>query len=344
MTVSVVVVGFGSEPDLDTCLRAVVDDAGPAGEVVLVDNGIETLPTMDGVTVVPAPRNLGFAGGARLGVERSTGDVLVFVNSDAVIEPGSVAALARSLDDPAVGMVCGCVVLASDRDRVNSVGNPVHVTGISWAGGMGDPVTDHQEACDVASVTGALFAMRREVWDRLGGLDASYFMYYEDADLSLRCWLAGLRVSYCPGARATHSYDFARNPEKLFLLERNRMRTVLTVYPWPLLARALPVLAITEPPLLAIALRDHWFIDRARAWLWVGRHAQALAARRRSIQRKGQSWELLLRALSDELNPPQLTPPPGLRLYNRVVRSYWRRWAPTVASPHTKSATRLDAR
>lgn len=323
-TVSVVVVGFGPEPGLDECLRAAVADAGPAGEVVLVDNGIEAPPSVPGVTIVDASRNLGFAGGAALGVQRSRGELLVFVNSDAVIAPGAIDALTPQLEDPSVGMVCGCVVLADDPTHVNSVGNPIHVTGISWAGGLHDPVAQHQEPCDVASVTGALFAMRREVWTHLGGLDPSFFMYYEDADLSLRCWLAGLRVTYCPDAVARHSYDFGRNPRKMYLLERNRLTAVLSVYPRSLLLRALPVLLLTEPLLFLVAARDGWLRERMNAWSWVLRNAPAVRTRRRANTARVVDPAGLDHVLTSRLTQGQLRVPSGMNVLNAAVTHYWR--------------------
>ncbi len=327
-TVSVVVVGFGPEPGLGECLRAVVADAGPAGEVVLVDNGIEAPPPVAGVTIVHTSRNLGFAGGARVGVERSSGEVLVFVNSDAVIASGTIDALTQELQEPSVGMVCGCVVLADEPALVNSAGNPVHVTGISWAGGLHDPVAQHQAPCDVASVTGALFAMRREVWTQLGGLDPSFFMYYEDADLSLRCWLAGLRVTYCPGAVARHSYDFGRNPRKMYLLERNRLTTVLSVYPRSLLLRALPVLLLSEPLLFLVAARDGWFRERVDAWSWVVRNVPAVRRRRRATTARVVDPGGLDHVLTSRLTQGQLRAPSGMNVLNAAVTRYWRAVTP----------------
>lgn len=323
-TVSVVVVGFGPEPGLDQCLRAVVADAGPNGEVLLVDNGIEERVSIPGVTVVHASQNLGFAGGAGLGVQRSSGEIVVFVNSDAVIAPGAIGALATVLQDRAIGMVCGCVVMADEPTRVNSVGNPVHVTGISWAGGLHEPVDQHRQPGDVASVTGALFAMRREVWMHLGGLDPAFFMYYEDADLSLRCWLAGLRVTYCPDALARHSYDFARNPRKMYLLERNRLTTVLSVYPRSLLLRALPVVLLTEPLLFLVAARDGWFHERVDAWAWVLRNVSAIRTRRRANTARVVDPGALDHVLTSALTQGQFRAPPGMTVLNAAVTHYWR--------------------
>ena len=106
----------------------------------------------------------------------------------------------------------GLVVMVDDPGMVNAAGNPVHFLGISWAGGYGERVSEHAVPRDVASVSGALFAVRRRVWERLGGLDPAYFLYHEDADLSLRVHLTGLRVVYCPRRWPATPTRSARTP------------------------------------------------------------------------------------------------------------------------------------
>lgn len=324
MSVSVVVVGYGAEAALEECLEAIVADTTDADEVVLVDNGIVDPPHVQGVRTVTAHANLGFAGGCALGVASTTGEFLVFVNSDATIRPGALSALTEELRDPTVGLVSGCVLLRGQTDVVNSAGNPVHVSGLCWAGGLGQPRSSHLTASDITSVTGALFAVTRAVWDELGGMRDDFFLYYEDTDLSLRCWLAGLRVRYRPDAVATHAYEFDRNPRKMYLLERNRLATVLTVYPPHLLRRALPVIVLFEPLLLLIAARDGWGIQKVRAWAWLIRHAAKLRRSRRSYSAQVKAPHALDDRLTTHLAATQVRRPAGAALLDRVITRYWR--------------------
>ncbi len=65
---------------------------------------------------------------------------------------------------------------------------------------------DHAAPADVDWVTGAAMIFRREALTAVGGLDESYFLYWEDLDLCLRLWRAGWRVCYVPQACATHEH------------------------------------------------------------------------------------------------------------------------------------------
>ena len=333
MNLSVVVVGHGDEPLLAACLNAVLAQLEPQDELVLVDHGITTPPALPDVRVVTPDRNTGFGGGCAAGVAACSADGLVFVNSDAEIRPGTLEALRRRLEDERVGLVGGLVLLPGEVPTVNSVGLPVHLTGLSWCDGYGQALTDeHATPRRLTSVAGALFACRREVWDRLGGMDTSYFMYHEDTDLSLRTHLLGLDVVLCPEAVAVHAYEFSRNPRKMFHLERNRFLTVLGDYPGHVLRRALPVILALEPLYLVIAVRDGWGREKLRAWGWLLRNARVVAARRRRVQQQVVAPHALDALLAPTITQSQLERPAGLALLNRGLGWYWRLAGPRAAA------------
>ncbi|WP_377643910.1 glycosyltransferase family 2 protein [Oryzobacter terrae] len=332
MTLSAVVVGHGDEPLLAACLEALVAQLRRDDEVVLVDHGITSVPVVDGVRLVTPATNTGFGGGCEVGAREARGDVLVFVNSDAIVEPGAVAAIAEAVADESVGLAGGLVLLAAQPGHVDSAGLPVHLTGLSWCGGYGDPVARHRTPRSVTSIHGAFFGCRREVWDLLGGMDVEYFMYHEDTDLSLRTHLAGLRCILVPDAVATHDHDFSRNARKMFLLERNRFLTVLGDYPSHLLLRVLPVLLVLEPAYLLIAARDGWAAEKLRAWSWIVRHAPDVRARRRRVQAATIAPHALDDLLVPAVTQTQLEAPAAMGALNALLSAYWR-----VAGPRGRT-------
>ena len=325
--VSAVVLAWGDEPVLEEAVHAALASEGVAVDVVLVDNGctsqaVSRLATVPGVTLLEPGENLGFAGGCNLGAARATGDVLAFVNGDAVVRPGALAALAAALDDT-VGLATASLRLHGDDAVLNSAGNPVHYLGISWAGGLGRPASAYAEPAEVASASGAATACRADRFRALGGFCEPMFAYCEDAELSLRCWQRGWRVVYVPGAVVTHRYEFSRNPRKLYLVERNRLFLVLTLWSGRLLALvALPLLA-RELAVLAVAVRDGWARQKLAGWWWLARHASLVQARRREVQAARTVPDAALaRLLTGDVEPgvPELAAPAVLR---RVSRVYW---------------------
>ena len=233
MRASAIVLAHGEEPTLQRCVAALVADG--AADILVVDNeaapgAVASVRGLPGVTVLVPGRNLGFAGGCNYASRHATSDVLVFVNSDAEVRPGALAALVRRVGDPGVGLASASIRLAGDPDLLNSAGNPVHYLMFSWVGGFRESALLHAEVSEVASITGVAFAVRREVWDMLGGFDPSFIAYCEDVDLSLRAWRRPA-VVHEPEAVVLHHYDFARNPAKLYLLERNRLINLIVSRP-----------------------------------------------------------------------------------------------------------------
>jgi GT2 family glycosyltransferase len=328
--VSAVVLAYLADPVLRGSVEALLASAKVDVEVILVDNGcttndVEVLRTLPGVTVVTPGTNTGFAGGCNIGVAAGTGEYVALINQDLVVEPATLARLVEELAEPAVGVAAGTVMLADDPTKLNSNGNPVHVLGISWVGGLGERDT-RVSPTPTAGAMGACLVTRRAHWDRLGGLFEPYFANHEDADFSVRTWRLGLRVMSVPDARAVHNYEFGRTPSKFYLVERNRLMFVATIWS----ARALivlgPALLGLELAMVALAIKDGWIGQKLRGWGWLLRNYRTVWARRRQIQAErlvpDREW---MRVLTDEFDSPLVALPGAIRgPLNAVMRAYWR--------------------
>ena len=333
MLASAIVLAHGPEPQLVACVRALL--AGGADEVLVVDNDAASGPVgevaaLPGVDLLCPGRNLGYAGGCNYAAAKARGEVLVFVNSDAVVAPDAVAILSARVADPAVGLASASIRLADQPESLNSAGNPVHYLMFSWAGNLGEPAWEHPEPVDVASISGAMFAVRREVWELLGGFDEAYFAYCEDVYLSLRAWQAGFRVVYEPAAVALHHYDFGRHRAKHFLLERNRLMNLVLLPERRTRRLLLPAAAAVEVGVLVAAVRDGWAGDKIAGWRWLLVHRRLLAQRRRFAQStRTVPDRALVPLLRGRLDPPAGLGPAVPAPVSAVLDRYWtwvQRW------------------
>lgn len=324
-SVAVVVPAFGFEPLLGRVVAAILASVDVTVELAIVDNGFECPDLAEWaddprITWLRPGHNTGFTGGCNLGAAATTAPVIAFVNSDAVVAPNALRRLVDALSIPGTGLVTGCVVLDATPDIVNAAGNPVHYSMLSWAGGWGDPVAQHRAPTTPASISGALFAVERSWWTELGGFHEVLFAYGEDVELSLRVAMAGLVVRYVPEAVARHHYEFHRNPLKFYLLERNRLVNLLTLYEPLTLLGLLPGLLTVELGVLVTAIRDGWWREKLRSYAWLARHMAALRDRRRLVQGSRLVPDArLIHRLQLTLNPGTRSganvPPP----VNRVV-------------------------
>lgn len=328
--VSVVILAYLDEPDLEASVHSALASIGVDADVVLVDNGctdgaVGRLEGTEGVRVLHPGRNLGFTGGNNAGAAAATGQLVALLNGDAVAEPTALAALAAAALRPDIGIASACVTLASEPELLNSRGSDVHFLGFGWSGGFREPVVEHRAEVDVLGASGAAMAMRRELWDDLGGFHDDYFAYLEDTELSLRCWQRGLRVVYVPEAVVRHRYEFSRNPRKFYLLERNRLLLVLTMFELRTLLVLLAPLVAAEAATLAMAIASGWGREKVASWGWLLKNGRRVAARRRQLQRERTVPDRSLAPrFVAHLDPGNYPLPAALRPFDAVLAGYWR--------------------
>jgi len=325
----VVILGWGAEPYLGECVNAALESRGVDVELVLVDNGtllgdlaaVEHLP---GLRVLRPGRNTGFAGGCNLGAASTSAEYLALVNSDCIVAPDTLAALVAEAARAGIGPVMGSVRYAESPDVINSAGNPVHVLGVSWAGRIGE-VEKRTAPYDVAAASGACLVVTRQLWDSLGGFDEEYFAYVEDTELSLRALRLGHQARCVPTAVALHHYEFSRNPAKMYLLERNRLMLLVTMWSGRALALLFPLLLALELGVLGQAAGQGWARQKIRGWWWLLTNRRHLVERRRLVRAEAavpdQDW---MRILTAQLDDQVIGSAAATRVVNGVVGFYWR--------------------
>jgi GT2 family glycosyltransferase len=325
---SVVVVTFDAGAALDRSLPPLVEQLGADDELIVVDNASrdDTMARVRRLAprarLLAQQRNRGFAAGCNAGAAAARGELLVFLNPDAVVARGFAEAIRRPMDrgwDAWMGVVTA-------GDVLNTTGGVVHFTGIAWSGQVGEPLPAAPPAPrEVAFASGACLAVPRGRWRDLGGFAPAFFMYCEDVDLSLRAWLWGGRVGVEPAARVDHDYAFAKGHYKWRLLERNRAAAVIRTYPGTLLAVLAPALLATELALLVVATASGWGRPKLQANADTLRALPRLLRERRTIQaRRAIGGREFARLLTPDLSSPDLGPVARNPLLRAVLRAYWR--------------------
>ncbi|MBV8387284.1 MAG: glycosyltransferase family 2 protein [Acidimicrobiia bacterium] len=220
--VSAVVVNYNARDHLLDCIRSLRADG--IDEIVLVDNAstdgsVEAVHRIDpDVVIVPTGGNLGFGSAANRGLAVARGRYVTVLNPDAVVEGGTIKALAEALDaDPGLGAVAPRVdnpdgTLYPSVRAFPSMGDAV---GHAFLGFVAPRNRfsrryrmldwDHAHASDVDWASGTCLMLRADALGEDARFDESYFMYVEDVDLCWRLRQAGWRVGYEPAARVVHT-------------------------------------------------------------------------------------------------------------------------------------------
>ena len=233
--VGAVVVSYGPSSPAREAVRSLLEGDLAPEYIVVVNNGPEPLASWTdargmtvsdlsvgarpraGVTLIDAPRNVGYAGGLRLGVAALDPvglDYLWLLNNDIVVHAGALAALvAAGTADPGVGVWGG--TLCSDKafTTVEAVGvrySPWTTRRHQVLAGM--PVIHAQRVPlppRIDFVVGASMFMPLDAYGACGGIPTEYFMYYEELDLVARLRSAGRTVGWCREALIAHGGGLA---------------------------------------------------------------------------------------------------------------------------------------
>ncbi len=256
---------------------------------------------------------------------QARGELLLFLNPDAAPQPGFGEAIRRPWVQDRGWDAWQALVADRDGARINSAGNPVHFTGIVWAGGHGHPLADAPPAAEVSALSGAALAMPRSSWRQLGGFAEDFFLYHEDVDLSLRLRLGGGTLGIEPAAVVDHDYQFDSSPQKWRWLERNRWAFLIRVYPTALLVALAPALLATELALVGVSIRGGWGRQKLAASADLIRWMPRLLRERRRVQAAATvSAARFASFLSADLDSPFIGAAARSPLVRLVLRGYWR--------------------
>ncbi len=296
------------------CLDSVQAAAGPAREILVVDDGDDpTLaPALEGLaTLIRPPRPVGAAAARNLAAERARGRFLWFLDSDSlVLDPQAMAAAVRILDaHPAVGAVGGELLRAADGSL--QLQHKILLPNGSARTELLDPATVRERPADYLPTCACM--VRAVAFRDVGGFDPGYGFLSEDTDLCARLWRWGHAVWVDGRCGVLHDQRHGREQGDLPLMLRNELRFAILHLPH----RRLPLLPVYQ---LGFVLSPHararlrrgdpgvmkhlgpvepgarpsttwqlaavggrYLTGLARAWGWNLRHLRETAATRRRL-------------------------------------------------------------
>lgn len=273
-----VLVAYNSLNDLERCLPTLFMAAGSLPvDVVVVDNyGQDNLaPWL--AAYYPAVRcfanagNSGYAGGNNLGIVQARGTWTLLLNPDTALAPDCLDQLMTTARRYPTAFITP--KLLNPDGTINACGNQMQYTGVTTCRGLNEPASTYTTVEEVPLLSGAALLAPTKALREIGAFEDSYFMYFEDTDLSLRARLAGYTLLCEPNAVLTHYYRLGMSPTKFYYLERNRLLTFLRVFSKASLKRLLPGMLLTEGLMWVYALRGIGYLRaRCRTYGWLWRH------------------------------------------------------------------------
>ena len=246
MTTEIVIINWNNRRETLECLAAVelqLPEA-PGTTITVVDNGsTDGSPTAiasrhPGVKLFVLPENRGFTGGLAAALAGSIADSVIFLNNDAVPEPGWLAAFVRAIEEAPDDVVSiGGRIVDPTGTKIDFIGGAMTFDGHAFQNGFRYPVGSRDEPAagdEILFACGGNMISRRGRLMELGAFDDDFFAYLEDVDFGWRTWISGGRVLFEPRALVRHASSTTSNRlgdfERGVLFERNALQITIKNY------------------------------------------------------------------------------------------------------------------
>jgi GT2 family glycosyltransferase len=239
--VAIIVLNWNGRDCLHDCLISLSNLHYDRKDIIVVDNAStdgsyeEAKRSFPNYHFMTTGTNLGFAGGMNAGIRAALergADWCWLFNNDATAHPDSLNILIHhSFALPQAGLLSpiifdpqheslwfGKAIIRFFRMRTEHVMPKDAELGLAH---YSSPI-----------LTGCALLIRKEVFARIGFLDETFFLYYEDADFSLRASQAGFGLSIVPQAIVQHKESSQSNPEKIYHLVRSGLIFFDRHTPW----------------------------------------------------------------------------------------------------------------
>jgi len=252
---SVIVTNWNGKQWLPTCLVALAQQIYRDFEIIFVDDGstdgsaawiAEHYPQ---VRLIEQKPHVGFAAANNIGIKAARGKYIITLNNDTQPDANFLQALVTGVIAPGVGMVAAQMRLWDAPHLLDSAGIEVDWAGFGWNRGFGQPVSEWRLPQEVFGPCAGAGLYRRAMLDEIGLFDEDFYAYYEDVDLAWRAQRAGWQCLYTPEAWVLHKHSATGrlfNRRKVFLLNRNRLWTIMKNYDLVDFLWALPVIAVGD--------------------------------------------------------------------------------------------------
>lgn len=294
--VTVVIPNWNGKDLLGSCLKSLYHQEFQDFETVVVDNGStdKSVPfvqeSFPQVRVIRFEMNTGFSAAVNAGILAAESPYIALLNNDTEVHPLWLKELLGGLEaDPKAGSAASKILFSHDSRLVNSAGDEFSWFGVAYQrGNRSIDGTGYNHPCFVFSACAGAALYRREVFDKVGLFDESFFAYMEDVDLGFRLQLDGYPCLYVPSAIVYHKHQQTSNriPQlRVYWTERNKCLVLIKNLPVFALLCTFPFISFYYGLNFLRFIQTGQIRIYCKAVLGIIRLLPLVLAKRRSIQK-----------------------------------------------------------
>lgn len=244
--VYIIVLNYNRKDDTLDCLESLYRMDYPNFRVVMVDNGssdgtaLAVMEVYPHAHVIENRRNLMFSGGNNVGIRAALSegaDYVLLINNDTVVAPDMLTKMVEAMKaQPEAGMAGPMIYYyppkAGEPELIWYAGGNVKLwQGLTAHRGIRERDTGQYNEVEYTDyITGCAMLATRECLEKVGLLDPAYYIYGEDADLSMRVRLSGYKLLFVPDAKMWHKVSSSTGGEFSAFKVRNKIKSNLRFF------------------------------------------------------------------------------------------------------------------
>lgn len=319
--VSIIILAYNSLGFIENCMESVLKTDYENIEVIIVDNASKdgSPQYLQGkfgrekkVTIVHSEVNVGFAEGNNIGARKANGKYLTFLNMDTTVTPHWINEVLAVMEaDNSIGACQSKLLLMKHPEFFDSAGDFIDKYGVMMRRGGDLPEKDsgqYDKIEEIFSARGAAITIRRELFERIGGFDASYFLTYEDIDLCWRVRLSLYKVVFVPKSVVYHYGGFSLTQKRVFLSTKNWLTTLIKNYELQnilkVASQVVSIVCFTALVESLVKKRPILSLQRVAGLLWVILNLKLIWAKRLKVQsrvREIRDFEVMTKMMNTNL-------------------------------------------
>jgi GT2 family glycosyltransferase len=218
--VFIIILNYNGKEFIKKTLSGVLRINYPNFEVVLVDNNSEDgsfeliKREFSKIILIKNSENLGFSAGNNIGIEYALergAEYIFLLNYDTEVEKNFLTPLIEIMEEDKRIGIASPIILNEDGSAIWFSGGK-----ISWLKMKSYHEDDNKKDNYFNSnyLSGCAMLIRSEIFQKVGLFDEDYFLYWEDADFSVRAKRAGYKLAVCPKSRIIHLEKSQEKKEK----------------------------------------------------------------------------------------------------------------------------------
>jgi GT2 family glycosyltransferase len=236
--VFILILNYNGKHTLAHCLQSVYQLRYPNFDVVVIDNDSKDGSLEEAKRLFPRAHfiknmhNLGFSAGNNVGIRfalEKMADYVWLLNNDAKVDRDSLNRLVKVGENYSRTGILSPLILHSKTKNIWFAGGK-----IDWMTmkAVHVPPQSLDKPIRTEYISGCAMLVKKEVFREIGLLDEHFFLYYEDADFSLRARYSGFELEVIPDAQVFHEEVSVENPSKIYWLVVSGLQFFHKHAPW----------------------------------------------------------------------------------------------------------------